>query len=115
MCAELSELDHASVLPFSLGEREFELFWLTPIEQGIAVLGLADKLNGPAALRTLELRTEMCRIALADGGELLVWADRAPRSVEAAGGVLPFRYEPKTCALRVALSPAQARDVSLYW
>jgi raffinose synthase len=113
--AELEQLDHSSALAFSLSEREFELFWLTPIEHGLAVLGLADKLNGPAALRGLEQRTEMCRIALADGGELLAWADRAPRSVEAGGSVLPFRYEPTTRALRVALSPAQARDVAVYW
>jgi raffinose synthase len=112
---ELCELDHTTALPCSLGEREFELFWLTPIEQGFALLGLADKLNGPAALRALELRTEMCRIALADGGELLAWADRAPRSVEAAGSAVPFRYEPTTHALRVALSPARARDVTVYW
>jgi raffinose synthase len=113
--AELEQLDHSSALAFSLSEREFELFWLTPIEHGLAVLGLADKLNGPAALRGLEQRTEMCRSALADGGELLAWADRAPRSVEAGGSVLPFRYEPTTRALRVALSPAQARDVAVYW
>jgi hypothetical protein len=52
--AELSQLDHSSALPCSLGEREFELFWLTPIERGLALLGLANKLNGPAAVRDLE-------------------------------------------------------------
>jgi hypothetical protein len=28
---------------------------------------------------------------------------------------LPFRYEPTTRALRVALSPAQAREVTVHW
>jgi hypothetical protein len=79
------------------------------------VLGLAHELNGPAALHTLELRTEMCRIALVDGAELLAWAELAPRGVEAAGRVLPSRYEPTTGALRVARSPAQARDMIVCW
>jgi raffinose synthase len=113
---QLSELDRTSSRSFSLGEREFEIFWLVPIEQGFAALGLADKLNGPAALRAVEWSgPDTCQIALADGGELLAWSERAPRSVEAGGRALAFRYEPQLRALRVAVSPAEAPQITLHW
>jgi raffinose synthase len=113
---QLSELDATATRAFSLAEREFEIFWLVPIEQGFAALGLADKFNGPGALRRVDRsQAQACRIELADGGELLAWSERAPRSVEAGGDAIAFRYEPQSHALRVALTPAQARDVILRW
>lgn len=110
---ELADTDSAS---FSLAEGQFELYWLAPIEGGIALLGLSDKLNGPAALRQLT-RPEpgVVRLTLADGGELLGFADHPPHSVEAAGTVLAFRYDAETRALRVPLTPTQGRDVTLRW
>ena len=113
---QLSELGRSDARAFSLAEREFEIFWLVPIQQGFAALGLADKLNGPGALRRVDRSVaQACRIELADGGELLAWCDRAPRSVEAGGDAVAFRYEPQSHALRVALTPAQARAVILRW
>jgi hypothetical protein len=113
---QLSELDRTASRSFSLAEQQFEIFWLVPIEQGFAALGLADKLNGPAALRAVEwLGPDTCRIALADGGELLAWSERAPRSVQTGGKELAFRYEPQTRAVRVAISPTEAPDVTLRW
>ena len=80
-----------------------------PIEQGFAVLGLADKFNGPGAVRRVERAEGQVQIELSDGGELLAWSERAPRSVEAGGLALAFRYEPLSRALRVPLNAAQAR------
>ena len=113
---QLSELDRTGSHSFSLAEREFEIFWLVPIENGFAALGLADKFNGPGALHAVErVGPDTCRIALADGGELLAWSERPPRSVEAGGKELAFRYEPHTRALRMAVSRAQAPQVTLRW
>jgi hypothetical protein len=113
---KLVELADTGTLVCSLAERQFEIYWLAPIEQGIALLGLADKLNGPAALRHLESSTpEARRFSLADGGELLAFCERPPRSVEAGGVELPFRYDATTRALRVRLDASQAQDVTLRW
>ena len=83
---------------------------------GVALLGLADKLNGPAALRRLSSPDAgVWRLSLADGGELLAFCDDAPLGVEAAGQPLAFRYDAGTRELRVALNASQARDVTLRW
>ncbi|MEY4546677.1 MAG: hypothetical protein RL685_2872 [Pseudomonadota bacterium] len=113
---ELVELADTGTLVCALAERQFEIYWLAPIEHGIALLGLTDKLNGPAALRHVDSSTaEVRRFSLADGGELLAFCERPPRSVEAAGVELPFRYDAATRALSVRLDATQARDVTLRW
>lgn len=113
---QLVELADTDSLRFSLAERQFELYWLAPIEAGLALLGLADKLNGPAAVRQLTRpQPDIVQLTLADGGELIAFSEHSPRSVEAAGAALAFRYDAATRALRVPLTAAQARDVTLRW
>lgn len=113
---QLLELADTDSLRFSLAERQFELYWLSPIEHGVALLGLADKLNGPAAIRRVTApEPGVLQLALADGGELIAFCEQAPSAVEAAGVPLAFRYDAGTRALRVPLTPSQALEVTLRW
>ena len=112
----LSELARTERRTILLRERQFELFSLVPIERGFAALGLADKFNGPAAVRSLRWQgSDQCRLCLADSGEFLAFCERPPQSVEAGTEALAFRYEAARRALRVTLGPQQARELLIRW
>jgi raffinose synthase len=112
----LSELARTERRTISLSERQFELFSLVPIERGFAALGLADKFNGPAAVRSLHWQgADQCRLCLADGGEFLAFCERPPQNVQAGTEALAFRYEAASRALRVTLGPEQARELLIRW
>ncbi|HKO95162.1 MAG TPA: Sip1-related alpha-galactosidase, partial [Polyangiaceae bacterium] len=112
----LSVLTRTETRSISLREREFELFSLVPIEHGFAALGLADKFNGPAALRAIHwLGRDQCRLVLADSGEFLAYAERPPHRVQAGAEALAFRYDRASRALRVRLGPGPSRELVLAW
>jgi raffinose synthase len=112
----LSVLPRTERRTISLCERQFELFSLVPIERGFAALGLADKFNGPAAVRSVHWQgADQCQLGLADAGEFLAYCERPPQSVEAGTETLAFRYDAGSRALRVTLGPQQAREFVIRW
>ena len=103
--------------PFELSERQFELFWLAPIERGFAALGLTGKLNGPGAVRRASFEGAAVSIELRDTGEFLAWCEQKPRSVTARDGgrALGFVYDAASRALRVAIASAEDRAFTVAW
>ncbi len=117
--ASLEELDLHRELPFTLAEREFEIFWIAPITRGFAPLGLLGKFNGPGAIQGIVWPDgDSCTVRVKDTGAFLAFSDRSPKSVRGGGlGIkassLTFSHDAKTHALRIELGDARAFTV--FW
>ncbi|HEX2101862.1 MAG TPA: Sip1-related alpha-galactosidase, partial [Candidatus Synoicihabitans sp.] len=84
-----------------LAEREWEIVSYAPITRGVAVIGLADKLNSGGAIIAERWRDEQTlEVELRDGGELLGWSQHAPRAVEAGGIRVAHTFDPASGTLR---------------
>lgn len=66
-------------IPVVLEEFGADIFTVTPVEQGVAVLGLLDKYVGPAAVRRVEHSAEAVELELEEGGELGLYLASAPK------------------------------------
>lgn len=110
-------LERDQAVPFVLGEAQFEIFWLVRVERGFAALGLADKLNGPAAISACRWTGERaCRVSLRDTGEFVAYSAEPPRAVTGAlEAALGFEHDPGTKALRVRVARAADRTLALCW
>ena len=117
----LEQLEPSGEKPFTLSERQFEIFWLVPIQNGWAALGLADKFNGPAALVSVQWdRERRCTVHMKDQGEFLAFSERVPESVRSGpatgnGPALPFRHDAASSALRVSLGSRDDRVFTIQW
>ncbi len=117
----LEQLDRLGEKSFTLSERQFEIFWLVPIQRGWAALGLADKFNGPAAVVSVQWDGEhRCTVRMKDQGEFLAFSERVPKSVRSGtalgdGAALPFRHDAASSALRVSLGSSEDRIFTILW
>lgn len=68
----------------------YDLLHLSPIDGGVAPLGLLDKLNGSCAI---ESTRGACACRLRDGGRFGFFAARKPREVRVDGKPAPFGYD----------------------
>lgn len=117
----VESLDASRELPFTLAEGEFEIYWIAPVDRGWAPLGLAGKLNGPAALTSAERPSAgVCTLTVRDVGEFVAYSHERPRSVRSAVAgtrekVLSFRHDAVTGLLQVELAAADERTFTVTW
>ena len=69
-----------------------DLAHVAPIVEGVAVIGLTDKLNGLAAVRDIRRQSGSLSLTARDGGTLLLWCETRPRSVKLDGRPAAFRF-----------------------
>jgi hypothetical protein len=67
---------HTSV---TLGAGEWVIATVVPIERGLAIVGLIDKMNPAAAVRRIHNLGRAIRIDLRDAGTLGLWCERPVR------------------------------------
>ncbi len=101
--------------PVSLGPGGWALFTFAPIVDGFAAVGLADKLNGAAAVSAARRERDLVVLELRDGGDLVAYSERRPRRCRAAGGPAAFSWEEASRTLRVALAVAGRQTLALEW
>lgn len=66
----------------SLEPLGWDIMTLAPIEQGVAIIGLTNKLNSSAALISTQwLNSRSLQIKLHDGGYLTFYSERAPEQI----------------------------------
>lgn len=78
---------------FQLQSYGVRLFSIVQIEDGIGVLGLANKYVAPAAVDGVSVFEGGASIALAEGGELVAWIDKPVKRVEVGGEDCEFRQD----------------------
>lgn len=86
-----------------LPPRGWEIATVSPIIDGLAPLGLLDKLNGAAAIERIIRDRGGIEITLRDGGRVGVYCDRKPKAVTVNGRPSKrFTYDRATGLLTVA-------------
>jgi raffinose synthase len=102
--------------PVRLNESEWEIVSFAPVDRGVAILGLADKLNSTAAVSSKTWGADgSLSVSLRDGGEFAAWTEKKPRAVVSNGKNVVFSHEGDTGRLSAALSDAGPQTVVLSW
>jgi raffinose synthase len=104
---------HESV---TLAEGKWEIVSFAPLDRGVAVLGLANKLNSTGAVISKKWNKDGSYSAmLRDGGQFVAWTERPPRVVQCDGNLLAFKYEAASGRLAATLPAAGKQTVTLRW
>jgi raffinose synthase len=88
-------------VPLSLPTLGAEIATIVPIEHGFAALGLADKLNGAAAVTTRLHKNDGERVVLKDGGMFHAYSPREPNHVFVDGVATSFEHAAARLSVRV--------------
>jgi raffinose synthase len=106
-------VDRAGSLALSLPELDWEIVTLAPLQDGVAVIGLADKLNSGGAIQDLRHASHRVLFRVRDGGELVLYADCAPARVTLDGVSVSMTYD-RTVRLVSCVLP-DAGAVAVEW
>jgi len=102
--------------PVALPEGGWEIVSFAPADRGVAVLGLADKLNSTGAVTAKRWNPDgSLTVSLRDGGTFLAWAGRRPQTAEAAGTVVPFEHDAASGRLTANVPAGKPIAVTLRW
>lgn len=102
--------------PVKLSEGSWEIISFAPVDRGVAVLGLADKLNGTGAVMAKSWSADgSLAVKLRDGGRFLAWAAKAPKAVEGGGQPVAFIYDPASGRLSATLPAAGPVTLVIRW
>ena len=102
--------------PLKLAEGAWEIVSFAPVDRGVAVLGLADKLNGTGAvIKKVWTDDGAYNISLRDGGDFVAWTEKPPRTVEAGGKAVDFKHDAAGGRLSVALPATGPQTVTIRW
>lgn len=77
---------------FELAPGEWELVSFAPIERGVAIIGLADKLNSTAAITSCSWQGSALSLTLRDGGRFIAWCEQPPLALHCDGTPLHFHH-----------------------
>ena len=102
--------------PMSLAEGAWEIVSYAPVDRGVAVLGLADKLNSTGAVMSKVWGKDgSLSVSLRDGGELVAWAERPPRRAQVDDKPVTFQHDAASGRLSVALTQPGQQTLTLHW
>ncbi len=102
-------------VPVALKEGGWELARVVAISDGCALFGLADKLNGSAAITSTARVGKTLTVELRDGGRFVAYAAKAPRSAHVGSKSIAIRHDRATGLLTLNLPGAGATTVTLAW
>jgi raffinose synthase len=99
---ELRVLQREEAWKITLPQLQCEVFTVAPLENGVALIGLADMLNGGGAIMHSDWRDDdTLEVLLRWGGRFLAWCERAPQEVFLFDETIGFSFNAATGALDV--------------
>jgi raffinose synthase len=102
--------------PMQLAEGGWEIVSFAPVDQGVAVLGLADKLNSSGAIMAKGWHVDgTYALTLRDGGEVVAWTEKPPRAVTEDDRPIAFQHDASTGRLSFTLPATGPKSVLLRW
>jgi len=98
----------------TLAPMEYELVTFTAIENGVASLGLLNKLNSAAAIVAVErLSDGKYHATLKDGGEIGFYCEQQPESIHINGNPASWSFDAQTSLLTVHASEGNAVEIEM--
>ena len=102
--------------PLKLAEGAWEIISFAPVDRGVAVLGLADKLNSTGAVTKKAWTGDGAyNVTLRDGGDFIAWTEKPPRSVEAGGQMVEFKHDAGSGRLSATLPATGPQTITIHW
>ncbi len=101
---EVRALAREDAWELSLPPLTSEVFTVSPIHDGLAPLGLADKLNSGGTIASVVRHDGDWDVTLRDGGPFAAWCEREPPAVECDGAALPYTYDAASHLLTVTVA-----------
>jgi raffinose synthase len=89
----LHRVTRSELLTVELSPLSAEVVTIALVDQGVAALGLADKLNGGAAVLSATWQGDDYVIDVCDGGRLLCFSAQRPTLLSSSGQTLPFDWQ----------------------
>lgn len=84
---------YSDSISISLPAMGSNLYWVTPIEHGVAVIGLIDKMNGAGAVSSLDVRGDEIHCQSRGEGRFWLWCEQKPSTLFLNGTARAFNYD----------------------
>lgn len=108
-------VDRHEPLSARLAPVQSEVAVISPIRQGVALIGLLDKFNPPAGLRDVSMGSSRLSFEVLDGGRVGMYCASAPARAEMNGGETAFVYEATSGLLVVNAPRRQISRLLISW
>ncbi len=87
---EVMERDQS--MPLKLGRMGYRLYYVSPIENGFAPIGLVDKYNAPGTIEKVSRTGSVVTVKVGEGGAFVAYSSVRPKKVTVNGGETLFDY-----------------------
>ena len=95
--------EFSDTIDVTLSAMGSNLYWITPIEMGVAVIGLVDKMNGAGAVTSLEVCCDGIHVQSRGEGRFWLWCETEPVALFLNGAAKEFHYDAETKILSCEL------------
>lgn len=97
-----------------LGRMKYQLYYIVPVKNGFAALGLTEKYNAPATVLKEDWSNRKVRVMLYEGGTFSAWSAKKPRKVLVNGKPVDgFRFHENL--LTVAIDKQTHPIIEINW
>ena len=93
--------DRYTPLDMALDSGEYDIITVSPVKNGVAVIGLTDKYNSSAAVMLSHTEERSCRAILRDGGAISFYCQSRPSAVLCCNKAADWSYDEKSGLLNV--------------
>ena len=100
--------------PVKLKRMGYELYYVLPVKNGFASLGLTDKYNAPATILKEEWNNNKVAVTLYEGGTFKAYSQRRPSKIMLNGKVVPD-YVLNDHQLTINIPKQSKPVISIYW
>lgn len=96
--------DRIKEVPFSLNGYGCKLYYIVPLVDGNAVLGLVNKYNAPAAVMKSRVSSNKIQATIYEGGTFAAVVRSKPRSVKVDGEKIGYDYSDNLLTIDIPVS-----------
>ena len=102
--------------PLTLENAEFELYTISPVDEGVAPIGILSMYNSAGIIESCGWAgSASYSLKVKSGGEIGLYSRRRPVEVVSSLGPLEFSYKVKEGFLRFELEGLQAQEVRVLY